>query len=44
MQINISGWGAVLLGVTILLVAALLVAPDATTGYVNNVAGALTGG
>ena len=44
MQINISGWGAVLLAVVGLVAIAMLVAPDATTSYVNGVAAALSGG
>ena len=44
MQINVSGFGAIILGAVLLLIAALLVAPDATTSYVNGVVSALTGG
>jgi len=44
MQINISGWGAFLLAVVGLIGIALVVAPEATTSYVNSVAAALSGG
>ncbi|WP_274378007.1 hypothetical protein [Haloarcula rubripromontorii] len=44
MQINISGWGAVMLAVVGLVAIAMLVAPEATTDYVNGVASALSGG
>jgi hypothetical protein len=44
MQINVSGFGAVVLAAVILVAAALLVAPDATTSYVNGVVSVLTGG
>jgi len=43
MQINISGGGAVLLTALGVLALALVFAPDATTGYVNGLADAVTG-
>ncbi|MGB9950847.1 hypothetical protein ACNO8S_16265 (plasmid) [Haloarcula sp. KBTZ06] len=44
MQINISGWGAVMLAAVGLVAIAMFVAPEATTDYVNGVASALSGG
>ena len=43
MQINISGWGAVLLAAVVLVGILMFTAPEATTDYVNSVASALTG-
>ncbi|WP_255458693.1 MULTISPECIES: hypothetical protein [Haloarcula] len=44
MQINISGWGAVLLAVVGIVAVLMFTAPEATTDYVNGVASALSGG
>jgi len=43
MQINISGWGAVLLAAVSVLALAMVFAPDTTTEYVNGLTSALSG-